>query len=144
MRFEELQARVGMPDRELAEAARTSTRTVHRIKHDDGYWPRREDVMVRLAGALGVGVDEVDEFREARARRAREAARRSGVPDEVLDELGVVQEEFGVEGDFSRRAIHHAAFRLLRDVSGFLAREGLGEAVRKTVDETVQSNERRR
>src|SRR5215211_7812959 len=84
MRFAEAQARSGLTDRELAERAGSSTRTVWRIKQ--GLLPTRESVMRRLAESLGVEVEEIDEFVEARRHRAMQSAMKRGVPEEVFDD----------------------------------------------------------
>src|SRR3712207_6365587 len=85
MKFAEAQAKSGFTDRELAERAGSSTRTVWRIKQ--GHLPRQEGAMRRLAEALGVEVDDIDEFLEARRQRVAQSARKRGVPEEVLDEV---------------------------------------------------------
>jgi len=120
MRFAEAQARIGLTDRELAERAGSSTRTVWRIKQ--GHLPRRESAMRRLAEALGVGVDDIDEFVAAKNERVLDEARKRGAPEEVLDE--VVEVTFPDD-----RVIRRAALRSLRDTMRYLVEQGEVEGV---------------
>ena len=120
MRFAEAQARSGLTDRELAERADSSTRTVWRIKQ--GHLPSRESVMRRLAEALGVEVEDIGEFVDARKERVLNEARKRGVPEEVLDE--VIEITFPDD-----RVIRRAALRSLRDTMRYLVEQGEIEEV---------------
>ena len=120
MRFAEAQARSGLTDRELAERAGSSTKTVWRIKQ--GHLPTRESVMRRLAGAIGVKVDDIDEFREAKRERVLNEARKRGVPEEVLDE--VIEITFPPDN-----AMRRAALRSMRDTMRYLVEQGEFEEV---------------
>src|SRR5829696_1965734 len=120
MWFAEAQARSGLTDRELAERAGSSTRTVWRIKH--GHLPTRESVMRPLAGALGVEVDGIDEFREAKRERVLNEARKQGAPEEVLDE--VIEITYPPD-----KVIRRAALRSLRDTMRYLVEQGEFEEV---------------
>ncbi len=126
MRFEEAQARSGLTDRELAERAGSSTRTVWRIKQ--GHLPRREGAMRRLADALGVRVEGIDEFLEARRQRVLRSARKRGVPEEVLDEAF----EMRLPDD---NVIRRAALRSLRDTMRYLVEDGATADVDKVYRE---------
>jgi transcriptional regulator with XRE-family HTH domain len=120
MRFAEVQARRGLTDRELAERAGSSTRTVWRIKQ--GHLPTRESAMRRLAGALGVEVEDIDEFVAAREEQVLNEARKQGAPEEVLDE--VIDITFPPDN-----VIRRAALRSLRDTMRYLVEQGEVEAV---------------
>jgi transcriptional regulator with XRE-family HTH domain len=120
MRFAEAQARTGLTDRELAERAGSSTRTVWLIKQ--GHLPSRESVMRRLAEALGVEVEDIDEFLEARRQRVLKSARKRGVPEEVLDEVFEVR----LPDD---NVIKKAALRSVRDTMRYLIENGAGGEV---------------
>jgi transcriptional regulator with XRE-family HTH domain len=126
MRFAEAQARSGLTDRELADRAGSSTRTVWRIKQ--GHLPRRESAMRRLAGALGVEVDDIDEFVSARNERVLDEARKRGAPEEVLDEVI----EVTIPDD---RVIRRAALRSLRDTMRYLVEQGEIEGVDRIYNE---------
>jgi|SRR5215211_2669629 len=123
MRFAEAQARRGLTDRELAERAGSSTRTVWLIKQ--GYLPKREGAMRRLAEALGVGIHQIDEFRAARNERVLKEAGKRGAPDEVLDQAAAAGEDFEVELDDN--VIRRAALRSVRDTMRYLIENGAAE-----------------
>jgi|SRR5215211_2456327 len=131
MRFAEAQARRGLTDRELAERAGSSTRTVWLIKQ--GYLPKREGAMRRLAEALGVGVEDIDEFRAARNERALRAAGKRGAPEEVLDQAAMAGEVYEV--DLNDNVIRRAALRSVRDTIRYLIENGAGEEVDKVYRE---------
>jgi transcriptional regulator with XRE-family HTH domain len=120
MRFAEAQARSGLTDRELAERAGSSTRTVWRIKQ--GHLPTRESVMRRLAGALGVEVEGIDEFVSAKEKRVLNEARKQGVPEEVWD--GVIDITFPPD-----HVIRRAALRSMYDTMRYLVEQGEVEEV---------------
>ena len=120
MRFAEAQAKSGLTDRELAERAGSSTRTVWRIKQ--GHLPTRESVMRRLAEALGVEVEDIVEFVSAREERVLNEARKRGVPEEVLDE--VIEITYPPD-----KVIRRAALRSLRDTMRYLVEQGEVEEV---------------
>jgi transcriptional regulator with XRE-family HTH domain len=126
MKFAEAQARTGLTDRELAERAGSSTRTVWRIKQ--GQLPSREGAMRRLAEALGVEVGDIDEFVEARKERVLNEARKRGAPEEVLDE--VIEITFPPDN-----VIRRAALRSLRDTMRYLVEQGEVEAVDRIYEE---------
>jgi transcriptional regulator with XRE-family HTH domain len=134
MRFAEAQARSGLTDRELAERAGSSTRTVWRIKQ--GHSPSREGVMRRLAEALGVEVEDIEEFVAAREERVLNEARKRGVPEEVLDE--VIEITFPPEN-----VIRRAALRSLRDTMRYLVEQGEVEAVDQIYKEVRRTALRR-
>jgi transcriptional regulator with XRE-family HTH domain len=127
MKFAEAQARTGLTDRELADRAGSSTRTVWRIKQ--GHLPSRESVMRRLAEALGVEVDDIDEFLEARRERVFNEARKRGVPEEVLDEVF-----FDVTFP-DDKVIRRAALRSLRQTMRYLVEQGEVEGVDRIYEE---------
>jgi transcriptional regulator with XRE-family HTH domain len=131
MRFAEAQAKSGLTDRELAERAGSSTRTVWRIKQ--GHLPRREGAMRRLAEALDVEIHQIDEFRAARNERALRAAGRRGAPEEVLDQAAMAGEVVEVELDDT--VIRRAALRSVRDTMRYLIESGAGEEVDKVYRE---------
>src|SRR5215216_5722848 len=114
MRFAEAQARRGLTDRELAERAGSSTRTVWLIKQ--GYLPKREGAMRRLAEALGVGIHQIDEFRAARNERVLKEAGKRAAP---------AGEDFEVELDDN--VIRRAALRSVRDTMRYLIENGAAE-----------------
>src|SRR5215203_5735808 len=126
MRFAEAQARSGLTDRELAERAGSSTRTVWRIKQ--GHLPRRESAMRRLAEALGAEVDDIDEFVTAKRERVLNEARKQGAPEEVLDE--VIEITFPPD-----KVIRRAALRSLRDTMRYLVEQGETEGVDRVYEE---------
>jgi transcriptional regulator with XRE-family HTH domain len=135
MRFAEAQARSGLTDRELAERADSSTRTVWRIKQ--GHLPSRESVMRRLAEALGVEVEDIGEFVDARKERVLNEARKRGVPEEVLDE--VIEITFPDD-----RVIRRAALRSLRDTMRYLVEQGEVEGVDRIYEEVRRKAPRRK
>jgi transcriptional regulator with XRE-family HTH domain len=126
MRFAEAQARSGLTDRELAERAGSSTRTVWRIKQE--HLPTRESVMRRLAEALGVEVDDIDEFREAKRERVHKAAVRKGLPPEHLAELEVEEEVYEIQFP-DERFIRQSALTYLRRLMTYLVSSGPPEDV---------------
>src|ERR687898_1167780 len=128
MRSAEAQARSGLTDRELAERAGSSTRTVWRIKQ--GHLPTRESVMRRLAEALGVEVEDIVEFVSAREERVLNEARKRGVPEEVLDE--VIEITYPPD-----KVIRRAALRSLRDTMRYLVEEGEVEEVDRVYREVT-------
>jgi transcriptional regulator with XRE-family HTH domain len=121
MRFAEAQARIGLTDRELADRAGSSTRTVWRIKQ--GHLPTREGAMRRLAEALGVEVDDIDEFREAKRTRAHKAAVRQGFPREFLGDLETQEEVFEIQFP-DEKFIRHSALGSFRKLTEYLVRSG--------------------
>jgi|SRR5215211_1191576 len=121
MRFAEAQARSGLTDRELAERAGSSTRTVWRIKQR--HLPSRESVMRRLAGVLGVEVDDIDEFREAKRERVHKAAVRKGLPPEYLAELEVEEDVYEIQYP-DEKFIRQSALSYLRQLMTYLVRSG--------------------
>jgi transcriptional regulator with XRE-family HTH domain len=126
MRFAEAQARSGLTDRELAKRAGSSTRTVWRIKQE--HLPTRESVMRRLAEALGVEVDDIDEFREAKRERVHKAAVRQGLPPEHLPQVEVEEEVYEIQypdEEFMRRS----ALSYVRQLMEYLVRSGPPEDV---------------
>lgn len=127
MKFAEAQARTGLTDRELAERAGSSTRTVWRIKQ--GQLPSREGAMRRLAEVLGVEVEDIDEFVEARKERILNEARKRGAPEEVLDEVF-----FDVTFP-DDKVIRRAALRSLRDTMRYLIEQGEVERVDRIYEE---------
>jgi transcriptional regulator with XRE-family HTH domain len=126
MSFAEAQARSGLTDRELAERAGSSTRTVWRIKQ--GHLPTRESVMRRLAEALGVEVNDIDEFREAKRERVHNAAVRQGLPPEHLAELEVEEEVYEIQFP-DEKFIRQSALTYLRSLLGYLFSSGPPEDV---------------
>jgi transcriptional regulator with XRE-family HTH domain len=126
MKFAEAQARSGLTDRELAERAGSSTRTVWRIKQ--GHLPTRESVMRRLAGALGVEVNDIDEFVEAKRERVHKAALRKGLPPDHLPQLEVEEEVFEIQFP-DEKFIRQSALRYFRQVMEYLVRSGPPEDV---------------
>src|SRR5688500_3782405 len=121
MRFAEAQAMSGLTDRELAERAGSSTRTVWRIKQ--GHLPTRESVMRRLAEVMGVEVNEINEFREAKRERAHNAAVRQGLPPEYLAELETQEEVFEIQFP-DERFIRQSALSYLRQLMEYLVHSG--------------------
>jgi transcriptional regulator with XRE-family HTH domain len=136
MKFAEAQARTGLTDRELADRAGSSTRTVWRIKQ--GYLPSRDSAMRRLAGALGVEVDDIDEFRDAKRERVLKEARKRGAPEEVLDEVF-----FDVTFP-DDKVIRRAALRSLRDTMRYLIEQGEVEGVDRVYEEVRRNALRRK
>jgi transcriptional regulator with XRE-family HTH domain len=126
MRFAEAQARSGLTDREFAERAGSSTRTVWRIKH--GHLPTRESVMRRLAGALGVEVDDIDEFREAKRERVHKAAVRKGLPPEYLVDVETREELYEIQYA-DEKFIRQSALSSWRQLMEYLIRSGPPEDV---------------
>ena len=126
MRFAEAQARTGLTDRELAERAGSSTRTVWLIKQ--GHLPSRESVMRRLAEAMGVEVDDIDEFQEAKRERVHKAAVRQGLPPEYLAELETQEEVFEIQFP-DEKFIRQSALSYLRQLMEYLVRSGPPEDV---------------
>jgi transcriptional regulator with XRE-family HTH domain len=126
MRFAEAQARSGLTDRELAERAGSSTRTVWRIKQ--GHLPTRESVMRRLAEAMGVEVDDIDEFQEAKRERVHKAAVRQGLPPEYLAELETQEEVFEIQFP-DEKFIRQSALSYLRQLMEYLVHSGPPEDV---------------
>jgi transcriptional regulator with XRE-family HTH domain len=126
MRFAEAQARSELTDRELAERAGSSTRTVWRVKH--GHLPTRESVMRRLAEALGVEVDDIDEFREAKRERAHKAAVSQGFPQEYLDDLEMREEVFEIQFP-DEKFIRQSALGSLQRLLAYLFSSGPPEDV---------------
>jgi transcriptional regulator with XRE-family HTH domain len=139
MKFAEAQANSGLTDRELAERAGSSTRTVWRIKQ--GHLPSREGAMRRLAEALGVEVGDIDEFREARRERVLNEARKRGAPEEVLDQATEVEV---FEVDLDDNVIRRAALRSLRDTMRYLVEQGEVEGVDRVYREVRGEDPRRK
>jgi transcriptional regulator with XRE-family HTH domain len=121
MWFAEAQARSGLTDRELAERAGSSTRTVWRIKQ--GHLPTRESVMRRLAEALGVEVDDIDEFREAKRERVHNAAVRQGLPPEYLVDVEAREELFEIQYP-DEKFIRQSALSSWRQLMEYLISSG--------------------
>ena len=121
MKFAEAQARSGLTDRELAERAGSSTRTVWRIKQ--GHLPSRDSAMRRLAGALGVEVDGIDEFREAKRERVHKAAVRKGLPPEYLADVETREALFEIKYS-DEEVIRQSALFSWRQLMEYLIRSG--------------------
>jgi transcriptional regulator with XRE-family HTH domain len=134
MRFAEAQAKSGLTDRELAERAGSSTRTVWRIKQ--GHLPTRESVMRRLAEALGVEVDDIDEFREAKRERVHKAAVRQGLPPEYLADLETQEEVFEIQFP-DKKFIRQAALGSFRKLTEYLVRSGPPEDVDRVYRDVI-------
>jgi hypothetical protein len=84
--------------------------------------------MRRLAGALGVEVDDIDEFREAKRERVHKAAVRKGLPPEHLAQLDVEEEVYEIQfpdEEFMRRS----ALSYVRQLMEYLVRSGPPEDV---------------
>jgi transcriptional regulator with XRE-family HTH domain len=126
MRFAEAQARSGLTDRELAERASSSTRTVWRIKQR--HLPTRESVMRRLAEALGVEVDDIDEFWEAKRERVHKAAVRQGLPPEHLAQVEMEEEVFKIQFP-DERFIRQSALNYFEKLMAYLVSSGPPEDV---------------
>ena len=136
MKFAEAQARAGLTDRELSEkAGGVSTRTIWRIKNPDAQVTPRQSTMRRLAGAMGVAVEDIDEFEEAIWQRTIKQASKEGAPEEALDMADSERVLFSIrrpDMDF----IETMALRSVRESIEFLVRRGRGQELDKIYRET--------
>lgn len=135
MKFAEAQARAGLTDRELSQkAGRVSTRTIWRIKNPDEDVAPRHSTMRKLAGAMNVAVEDIDEFAEVIWRRTMEQARKEGAPEDALDMAATEREVFQIPST-DMRLIEAMNLRFLRESIEFLVRRGRGEDVDKVYRE---------
>ena len=79
--------------------------------------------MRRLAGVLGVEVDDIDEFREAKRERVHKAAVRKGLPPEYLAELEVEEDVYEIQYP-DEKFIRQSALSYLRQLMTYLVRSG--------------------
>jgi len=131
MKFAEAQARAGLTDRELSEKAKgVSTRTIWRIKNPDDEVAPRPSTMRRLAEALDVAVEDIEEFEEVIWQRTMKQAGKEGAPEDVLDMADSEKALFSYRSpdmDF----IETMALRSVRESVEFLVRRGRGEELDK-------------
>lgn len=92
MKLEKRQAQMALTDRALAKKADVSTATIHRAKR--GGELKRYGPMQRIAEALDVAVEDIDEFRAALFARMYRAEMARGAPDTAIEEAENLQEIF--------------------------------------------------
>jgi hypothetical protein len=142
MKFVEAQARAGLTDRELSKkAGGVSTRTIWKIKNPDEDVTPRRSTMRKLAEAMDVAVEDIDEFAEAMWWRTMEQARREDAPEEALDMADTEREEVFHLPAMDMRFIESTTLRLMRDCIGFLVRRGRGEDVDRIYREARSQKE---
>ena len=84
--------------------------------------------MQKLAAALEVNVEDIDEFRKAKRQRAYEAAAKQGLPDEHQADIEAQEERFQVEFP-DEKFIRMGALRSFQQLAEFLFRSGPDEDV---------------
>ena len=107
-----------------------STRTIWRIKNPDEEVAPRRSTMRKLAGALGIAIEDIDEFAEANWLRTMKQASKEGAPEDVLDMADSERALFTIrrpDMDF----IETMALRSVRESIEFLVRQGRGAEVDK-------------
>jgi transcriptional regulator with XRE-family HTH domain len=135
VKFAEAQARAGLTDRELSKkAGKVSTRTIWRIKNPDEEVAPRRSTMRKLAEAMNVSVEDIDEFAEAIWRRTMKQARKEGAPEDALDMADTEREVFHVPST-DMGFIESMNLRFLRESIEFLVRRGRGKDVDKVYRE---------
>ena len=134
MKIRKRQVELRLTDLALAKEADVSTATVHRAKKGQ---VSRWSPMERIAKALELEVADVDEFRAALRERVFREARRSGAPDEVLDEAANLEEVFEVPV-MDLEMVEHGAYTLIRRAMTYLDRSGRADLVDKAIKERKQ------
>ncbi|MDP9486104.1 MAG: helix-turn-helix transcriptional regulator [Actinomycetota bacterium] len=137
MEIRKRQAEQRLTDFALAKAAEVSTATVYRAKKG---LVSRWSPMGRIAKALELEVEDVDEFRAALRERVFREARRRGAPEEVTDEAASLQEVFEV-AVMDPGLVEHGAYTLIRQAMSYLDRSGRSDLVDKAI---AQRKRRRR
>ena len=136
MKFAEAQARAGLTDRELSKkAGGVSTRTIWRIKNPGEEVAPRRSTMHKLAEAMGVAVEDIDEFADAIWRQTMAQARREGAPEDALDMADTESELFQIPHT-DMGFLEHMNLRFLRESIELLVQRGRGEDVDKIYRET--------
>ena len=135
MKLEKRQAEKLLTDRALAKKAGVSTATIHRAKRGDG--ETRPDSMEKIAAALDIEVEDVDQFREAMFARMYRTAMARGAPDVAIEEAEHLQELFEVKYP-GEELVKAGALRGIVQAMDYLDRRGRSDLVNKAIQERQQ------